>query len=444
MIKTNCPRSGLAQRWAPRLRTTFIVVLCFVILTLCFPLGAFASSEVLYDFNGHILPAVDEMPYCKQLYIFYNPVDSLYRAIFTYNGSLTLTYHSTSSSTSFYASSSHYYQIFKVGDSSWSSLNNNTSSANYSLDYNTLVYSLNDVYYYNTSDVYFSGSSYSVYEPPVLSSEYFIVSENNVHDLYSGESLQFYCQTSDGVYAESVTWSIQNVSDFTGLSISSSGLFSVSSESHSPGVVTVQASDINGTSTYCTFDLEIFVGDNPSSGSGGGEGNDGTSEPGNQEVIDEITQGVTDITDGLDDVQSSIDDGFTDMGDKIEDTGNSIVENLLDGLLHLFVPTSEELSAKMDDFKAWIDEKVPLLSIPISVVEYIYDLFFGVTPELGIMTFPQISWMDNVLIEETHLDLSQYSWLNDILPIIRTVATAASALGFINWLTRKVRGVGTP
>lgn len=414
MIKTNCPRSGLAQRWAPRLRTTFIVVLCFVILTLSLPLGASASSGTqMYDYNGLILPYssyYEEYDY----FVIYQASNGLYYGVATNNAVI---YNITNGGFYF----KNYYWI-PITNQTFDSASYRSSSA-MTVEESLILFSKTDLSI--DGSVVIHGSSPASVQ--TQSTDYFITSEGNVHDLYSGETLQFYCQTTEGVHAESVTWSIQNVSDYTGLSISSSGLFSVSSESHSIGAVTVQASDINGTFTYCTFDLEIFVGDNPSSGSGGGEGSDDTSEPGNQEVIDEISQGVTDITDSLDDVHTAI-----------VDTGNSIVKNVLEGLLRLFVPTSEELSAKMDDFKLWIDDNMPLLSVPISLVQYMYDMFFGVTPELGVLTFPKISWMNNVIIEETDLDLNQYTWLSDLLPIIRTVMTAGCALAFINWLRNKV------
>lgn len=260
--------------------------------------------------------------------------------------------------------------------------------------------------------------------PEQTASTDWVIRSNYTGTFYSGNDYTFYLYNpSTSQSGASAVWSIYSPNTLSsGTTISASGVLTVASD-QGPAEITIQASSINGEDEYSTYTIFVFT-----SGTGGGGDTPTptpTPTPGAQDVID------------------SIDEGFTGLGNKLDNLGDTLIGGLLEGLLRLFVPTSEELTNKMNEFAEWLNLHFPILAIPLEFVTYSYNLFFGVTPELGLLDFPQISWMDNVLIEEHHLDLTQYEWLDTILPIIRTTLTAAACYAFAHWIIKKVKEVGS-
>ena len=134
---------------------------------------------------------------------------------------------------------------------------------------------------------------------------------------------------------------------------------------------------------------------------------------------------------------SRILDGVTAIPGAIANLGTTI----LDGLKGLFIPSGDELSATMSDFKDWLDTNFPLLALPINILNgflQFVNLTDGTLPEI---TFPAFSVGDVVISSGYTFKFAEIPHLETLLPYIRTITTIAVYSAFFAWVWRNIAAI---
>lgn len=134
---------------------------------------------------------------------------------------------------------------------------------------------------------------------------------------------------------------------------------------------------------------------------------------------------------------SRILNGITAIPGAIANLGTTILE----GLKGLFIPSGDELSATMSDFKDWLDTNFPLLALPINILNgflQFVNLTDGTLPEI---TFPAFSVGDVVISSGYTFKFAEIPHLETLLPYIRTITTIAVYSAFFAWVWRNIAAI---
>lgn len=119
----------------------------------------------------------------------------------------------------------------------------------------------------------------------------------------------------------------------------------------------------------------------------------------------------------------------------------NVVNGIIEGLKNLFVPSSEELQAILDEFKIWLDENFPLLSLPVTILQAIINVITIPGSSLPTITFPSIELFGITLNEAYTFDFADIPWLDSLVPYIRLITTLAVYSAFFKWLWSHVRSI---
>lgn len=146
-----------------------------------------------------------------------------------------------------------------------------------------------------------------------------------------------------------------------------------------------------------------------------------------------IKGGFSAITDGLSSLGNVIGNFFSDLGQGIINLGTAI----LDGIKNLFIPSNEEMSTLMNDFKGTMNNKLGAVGqVVTSVTDFFGDIDWNNSK--NTIHLPEIKIMGEMLLKDQNIQVipSEFGFLQDM---VKTIVDIIVTLGFMNMLYSKYK-----
>lgn len=149
----------------------------------------------------------------------------------------------------------------------------------------------------------------------------------------------------------------------------------------------------------------------------------------------DILKRIDETTTNTDRTMKEVDETTKGIWGTIKEFFGGFFQNLIDSVIHLFVPTKEEMAELLGRLNDFFAEKFGFLYYPFEFMARLFDALTNFTskPETTI-TFPSFSIMGYQVWDDIKFDFNQYAVVVDILTNVRRVTGVFIVFSFINYL----------
>lgn len=121
----------------------------------------------------------------------------------------------------------------------------------------------------------------------------------------------------------------------------------------------------------------------------------------------------------------------------IQEFFGSFFQNLIDSIVGLFVPSTDEMKELFDRLMDFFNERFGFLFYPFDFFIRIVELFMDSDGGSTAITFPGFSIMGYQIWNDTTFDLTEYEMIVDLFGYVRMLTGLFISVGFINYLKNK-------
>lgn len=157
-----------------------------------------------------------------------------------------------------------------------------------------------------------------------------------------------------------------------------------------------------------------------------------------------VKQQIIDSTSQLQDSINSQTQTITDATEQQTSAIGGFFENLLNGIMSLFIPSTEYFTQFFNDFNTWMEEHFGALYYPIAlIVDVLQRLAALPVDQQPSITLPGVTIQGQKLWDETtyKFDFSDGLGLNTIYQLYLTVVDCIIAIGLVNLAKRKMEEI---